>query len=208
MAVSRRTSPGLRYVRVANTLREAIRDGTYQPGERLPRQHDLASEHNVAFSTLKQALDLLELEGYVVRKVGQGTYAAVPEEHTPIALVVDDDADIRHFFKRVLSNNGWDSIDVASGEEALSQLNGHRFDLIFLDLVMAGMNGAETVRAIRRVDPEAHVVIVTAYPDSALMSEALQAGPLAVMRKPFAPGEVEIVLTRTPRGAQPALIRR
>ena len=41
----------------------------------------------MAFTTLKKALDLLEVEGYVIRKVGQGTYAAVPAEHKPIALV-------------------------------------------------------------------------------------------------------------------------
>lgn len=49
----------LRYVNVAKTIRQKILDGEYAPGEQLPRQHDLAKEHNVAFNTLKQALDLL-----------------------------------------------------------------------------------------------------------------------------------------------------
>lgn len=59
---------------------------------------------------------------------------------------------------------------------------------------MAGMNGAETFREIGRVGPEAFVVVVTAYPDSTLMSEALQTGPLAVMRKPCSVEELEVVL--------------
>ena len=204
MTLSRRVSAQLRYVRVANTLREAIRDGTYQPGERLPRQHDLASNFNVAFSTLKQALDLLEVEGYVVRKIGQGTYAAFPKEHQRIALVVDDDQDVRDFFKRVLSNNGWESIAVASGEKALSQLNEHRFDLIFLDLVMAGMNGAKTFKEIRQIEPEVQIVVVTAYPDSALLSEALQIGPFAVMKKPFSVEELQGVLKYISSGSETA----
>ena len=99
-------APELRDVRAANAVRVAISDGAYQPVERLPRQHDLAREHNVAFTTLKKALDLLEVEGCVVRKIGQGTYAAVPEEDNQIALVADDDQDVGDFFKRVLSNNG------------------------------------------------------------------------------------------------------
>ena len=202
MALSHHASPELRYVRVANTLRAAIRNGTYQPGERLPRQHDLASHHNVAFTTLKQALDLLEMQGYVVRKVGQGTYAAVPMEHKPIALVVDDDPGIRQLIARILVNSGWESISVLSGEEALAKLRGQQFDLVFLDLVMAGMNGAETIRAIRRLDPGARVVIVTAYPDSALMYQALKAGPLAVMRKPFTLEELQSVLKYVPRGIE------
>lgn len=71
---------GLRYVIVANRLRHSIQTGVYSPGERLPQQHDLAREQNVAFNTLKAALDILEREGYVVRKVGVGTYASLPEE--------------------------------------------------------------------------------------------------------------------------------
>ena len=42
---------GLRYLKVANVLRTKILEGVYQPGERLPRQHDLTKEHNVAFTT-------------------------------------------------------------------------------------------------------------------------------------------------------------
>ena len=73
------------------------------------------------------------------------------------------------------SINGWESIAVASGEEVLEHLSKRRFDLIFVDLVMAWRDGAETTWEIRRLDPQARVVVVTAYLDSVLMSEALQA---------------------------------
>jgi CheY-like chemotaxis protein len=185
---------GLRYLRVANALRKKMQDGVYQPGEQLPKQHDLARDHNVSFNTLKQALDLLEREGYVVRKVGQGTYAALPVDHTPIALVVDDDSNIRELLARALARHGWRSTVAQGGEAALEQLQGQRFNLVFLDLMMPGMNGAETFREIRQIDPVANVVIITAYPDSALMSEALQVGPFAVMRKPFSLEELRVVL--------------
>ena len=139
--MAQRASLELRYVRVANALREAICDGTYQPGERLPRQHDLASGYNVAFRTLKQALDLLELEGYVVRKVGQGTYAAIPEDRSKTALVVDDDEEIRVLFSRALAASGWKMVAARSGIAALERLQEQRFDLIFIDLVMPEMDG-------------------------------------------------------------------
>jgi len=192
---------GLRYLRVANALRKKMQDGVYHPGEQLPKQHDLARDHNVSFNTLKQALDLLEREGYVVRKVGQGTYAALPMDHTPIALVVDDDANIRELLARALASQGWRSALAPGGEAALEQLQGQRFNLIFLDLLMPGMNGAEAFREIRQIDPVANVVIITAYPDSALMSEALQVGPFAVVRKPFRLEELRVVLGQgTPQG--------
>ena len=202
MSLIHRASRELRYVRVANTLREAIRNGMYQPGERLPRQHDLASEHNVAFSTLKQALDLLELEGYVVRKVGQGTYAAVPEEHQRIALVVDDEKDIRDLLSMILVNSGWKAVVAESGPVALAKLNEQTFDLIFLDLVMPEMDGARTFREIRRIDPEANVIIVTAYPNSAVMVDVLQVGPFGMMKKPFTLDELHRVLGYVPDSAK------
>ena len=69
-----------------------------------------------------------------------------------------------------------------------------RFDIVFLDLVMPGMNGARTFQEIRDRDPEATVVIITGYPNSDLMAEALQVGPFAVMRKPFGPEDIRLVL--------------
>ena len=175
----------LRYVIVADAIRKKILDGVYLPGERLPRQHDLAKEHGVAFNTLKQALDVLSGEGYIVRKVSQGTYAAMPDPKIPTALVVDDDSDIRSILTRALRNHDWKAVDVESGEEALAMLENESFDLIFLDLMMAGMNGAETFQEIRRKDASAQVVIITGYPDSELMASAMGTGPFAVMLKPF-----------------------
>ncbi len=195
MASGEREYLGLRYLIVADILRKRVLAGEYQPGERMPRQHELAKELNVSFITLKQALDILEGEGYVVRKVGQGTYASLPEEHKPVALVVDDDLSIRRFFLRVLARNDWEGTAVESGQVALEKLNEQQFDLIFLDLVLAGMNGADTFRQIRTLYPESTVVIITGYPDSALMSEVLQIGPFAVMSKPISMDDLNAVLT-------------
>lgn len=175
----------LRYIVVADAIRQQILDGVYLPGDRLPRQHDLAKEHGVAFNTLKQALDLLSSEGYIVRKVSQGTYAALPEARFPTALVVDDDPNIRKILTRALRNHKWKASAAASGEAALATLEDKTFDLIFLDLVMAGMNGAQTFQEIRRKDPSAQVVIITGYPDSEMMASAMETGPFAVMLKPF-----------------------
>ena len=190
----------LRYVMVADAIRQKILGGVYAPGDRLPGQHDLAKQHNVAFNTLKQALDLLSLEGYIVRKVGQGTYAALPELRVPTALVVDDDSHIRALLTRALETHHWQVVAVDSGEAALALLENQSFNLIFLDLVMAGMNGAQACREIRERDPFAQVVIVTAFPDSDLMVAALETGPFAVMLKPFTLEELRSFLDeRKPR---------
>lgn len=59
------------------------------------------------------------------------------------------------------------------------------YDFIFLDLKMPVMNGVETFREIRKINSRTIVVIVTAYPDSDLLVEAMKLGPLTVILKPF-----------------------
>ena len=199
LAVSNGEDMGLLYLKVANSLRKSVLEGVYRPGERLPRQHDMARDFNVAFTTLKRALDVLELEGYVIRKVGQGTYASLPEERTRTALVVDDDEGVRGFCARALSVSGWSSVAVESGEAALARVKEQRFDVVLLDLIMPGMNGSETFRNIRGLDPGAYVVIITGYPDSGLLAEALEAGPFAVMKKPFSLDQLREVLANVPQ---------
>ncbi|PKB71194.1 MAG: hypothetical protein BZY87_06920 [SAR202 cluster bacterium Io17-Chloro-G6] len=191
----------LRYITVADSIRLAILDGVYAPGDRLPRQHDLAKQNDVAFNTLKQALDLLSNEGYIVRKVGQGTYAALPKSRVATALVVDDDPQIRILLTRALASRQWNAVGVESGEAALVELEDKSFDLIFLDLMMAGMNGAQAFQQIRSKDPSAQVVIVTGFPDSEMMAAALKTGPFAVMLKPFSLEHLIAVLDeREPQG--------
>ena len=179
------TGIGFRYRAVAEDLKAQIIRGVYKPGERFPRQHDLAAEHNVAFATLKKALDILEKDGFVVRRIGRGTYAALPESSRPTALVIDNDEAILDMFTDVLGTGGWKCVTADSGSAALKHLQQSQFDLVFLDLMMPVMNGAVTFREIRKLDQEVPVVIITGYPDSDLMSEALQTGPFAVMKKPF-----------------------
>ena len=175
----------LRYVRVANNLRERIQEGAYQPGTQLPRQHDLAKEQGVSFGTLKVALDLLEREGYLIRKVGQGTYAALPTKKSQLALVIDDDENFCAFTVEALAACGWDSSVAYSCEMALETLQSRDFNVVLLDLIMPGMDGARIFHEIRRINQDIPVIIVTGYPDSQIMMEALKVGPFAVVRKPF-----------------------
>ena len=206
MARSLEGRMGLRYLMVADILRAEIQEGRYQPGERLPGQHELAKDFNVAFTTLKNALDILAREGYVVRKAGQGTYAALPVRNKPGALVIDDDENVREYFTRLLSSMDWEGVPVASGRLALEELRRKRFDLVFLDLAMRGMNGPGTFREIRKIDPDMYVVIITAYAESDLMQQALEIGPFAVMLKPVDPDDLRHLVGSVARHSPTSII--
>jgi two-component system, cell cycle response regulator CpdR len=173
-----------RFQQVAAAIKERIISGHYREGERLPSQHRMASEFNVAFNTFKAALDVLETEGYVARKVGNGTFAVKPNIRRPRALAVDDHDGVREYLERALERCGWDCTAVESGALALKEMECTTYDLLLTDLVMPAMTGAQLVGEVRKRNRDLQVIIITAYPETKLMAEAMGAGPFAVLRKP------------------------
>jgi DNA-binding NtrC family response regulator len=108
--------------------------------------------------------------------------------------VVDDDPGILEMLSEVVSRKGFKVVTVASGEQALEQLDKQHFDLIFLDLVLPGMSGAEALQAIKEKDKRAVVVIVTGYGDDPIAMDAMSLGPLFLIRKPFRVSDIVEVL--------------
>lgn len=106
-------------------------------------------------------------------------------------LVVDDDEMIRSLFRETLGELGHEVTAARTSSEGLELVKERDFDLVFLDLKMPGMDGAELFRLIKKVKPKLPVAIITGYPESEMMARALAQGPFGVMGKPF--GESEIV---------------
>ena len=107
------------------------------------------------------------------------------DDLAPHILVVDDEPSIGRFFQSVLQDRGYRVTVAQDGTEAVECVNRQRYPLIFLDLLMPGMNGLEALQEIRKIDGEAKIVIVTAYHDSPLLEQILQLGPFIVLPKPF-----------------------
>ena len=100
-------------------------------------------------------------------------------------LVIDDEEYILDVFKATLEDEGHVVDTAGNGAEGLGYLIKQDYDLIFLDLKMPGIDGAETLREMRKVNRKLPIVIVTGFPDSDLMEKAVQHGPLAILNKPF-----------------------
>jgi DNA-binding response OmpR family regulator len=78
-------------------------------------------------------------------------------------LVIDDDEAIRKSFLLALEDTGY-AVDTAeSGEKGIEQHGAMKYDLIFLDLKMPGLNGVQTLRKIREMDKDTPVYIITAF---------------------------------------------
>lgn len=100
-------------------------------------------------------------------------------------LVIDDDETICSLFKDALQETGHTITTVTESSKGLELVRDRDYDLVFLDLKMSGMDGAELFRQIRVAKPQLLVTIITGYPDSDLMTAALKYGPFSVMNKPF-----------------------
>ena len=100
-------------------------------------------------------------------------------------LVIDDDDIILSLFKETLEGEGHRVITALTGAEGIKCLSQHDFHLVFLDLKMPDIDGADLLKQIKSAKPAVPVSIITGYPGSEVMERALKQGPFGVMEKPF-----------------------
>jgi len=78
-------------------------------------------------------------------------------------LVIDDEEMIRRSFVIALKDMPYQIDTVESGEKGIEKIKTNKYDLIFLDLKMAGIDGVETLIEIRKTDKDVPVYIVTSF---------------------------------------------
>ena len=99
--------------------------------------------------------------------------------------IVEDDAAMRKSLERLLQANGYETVAFASAEEFLqSPVVDGAFGLV-LDIHLGGMSGIELRRRMSAAKSTLPVVFITAYDDEATWREALAAGCVDYLRKPF-----------------------
>ncbi len=104
---------------------------------------------------------------------------------SPKVLVVDDDPGIRETMLDILSLEGYEVEVADSGERAVELSSKGRFDFALLDIRMPGMNGVQTLRALKRLDSAIRVIMITGFDEGELAAMAMDAGAEAVFRKPL-----------------------
>lgn len=123
-------------------------------------------------------------------------------------LVVDDDPVVGESFNRVLSRKGYAVITAANGDEALAKMQAERYDLVFTDLRMPGMDGLEVAEQVKARQPWIPVVIVTGYGSKPSEDRARALGVSEFLNKPLSPEMIEDsaakALAATPVAAPPA----
>jgi len=114
---------------------------------------------------------------------------------TGTVLVVDDDPIIRDLLKEIIEDQGYTANCAETGEIALTMVEKQQFNLIFLDLILPGINGIDVLQRIKAEDSEAVVVIITGFGDEPITNQAMSLGPLLLIRKPFREKDIVEVLS-------------
>lgn len=100
-------------------------------------------------------------------------------------LVVDDLRSIRLTLGGILEDKGHNVVTAEDGYQAIEAVKKSHFDAIFMDIKMPGINGVQTFREVKKIDPKAAVIMMTAYSVEDLVKEALEEGAYAIAYKPF-----------------------
>lgn len=100
-------------------------------------------------------------------------------------LVVDDDVSHCTILQALLRGWGYDVVLAYSGRAALEQVREHVFDLVLCDVRMAEMDGIETLKEIKALNPAIPVLIMTAFSSVETAVEALKTGALDYLIKPL-----------------------
>ncbi|MFH0944462.1 MAG: PAS domain S-box protein [Planctomycetota bacterium] len=125
-----------------------------------------------------------------------------PEEATTrwrgegVVLLVDDDAAVRRLATRMLGSLGFEVLSACDGEEAveLYRREAERVSLVLLDLTMPRMEGGETLRALKRIQPDVRVVLASGYDRDELSKRYGPQGALGFLQKPYELKQLRSVL--------------
>ena len=99
--------------------------------------------------------------------------------------IVDDDPDFAEGLALALEIAGHQVELASNGEEALRKLERQNFDVTLLDYRMPGMNGLDSYMQIRKIKPDAKVIMMTAFEEEDRLKQAIEAGALGVLSKPI-----------------------
>lgn len=113
-------------------------------------------------------------------------------------LIVDDAAFMRMMIKDILSKNGFDVVgEAADGVQAIEQYKEKQPDLVTMDITMPEMDGITSLKEIRKINPQAKVIMCSAMGQQAMVIDAIQAGAKDFIVKPFQADRVIEAISKT-----------
>jgi DNA-binding NtrC family response regulator len=126
-------------------------------------------------------------------------------KNKPTILVVDDNQDLLETFAMILKRRGYHVQTASNGSTAVDKFKEHNFDVTLMDIVMPEMNGVDASKKIKEIQPEAPIILMTAYTDEELIQNAKDEGVCRIIHKPIHIDQLIDLINET-AGSEPILI--
>jgi CheY-like chemotaxis protein len=120
-------------------------------------------------------------------------------------LVVDDNQDLLETFAMILKHRGYEVQTACDGLAAVDRFKEQNFDVTLMDIVMPEMNGVDAFKKIREIQPDASIILMTAYSDEELIRTAMDEGVTLIIQKPIRI-DLLIKLINETAGNEPILV--
>jgi len=120
-------------------------------------------------------------------------------------LIVEDEKSQREMLEGFLLRQGFSVLSADGGERALAEVRSAHFDLVLLDYKMPGMDGLQTLREMRKINPELAVVMMTAYGTIETAVQAMKEGAADYLTKPIDLDELLLLIEKV---SEKILLRR
>jgi len=111
------------------------------------------------------------------------------------AMVVEDEKVANELLSSTFKNFFSDVTSCFNGSEALADYNKNKPDVVFVDIIMAGMDGIELSRKIREINPNQIIIVISASNDIEKISESIEVGVNSFIQKPIDTKKIIELLT-------------
>jgi DNA-binding NtrC family response regulator len=100
-------------------------------------------------------------------------------------LIIEDDEEMRALLRDVIEEEGYQTDSVNNGSEAYRKLVKEPSDLIITDVRMPGLTGLDILPGMKKLQPEAPVIVITAFGSEEIQRKAFEKGARAYLEKPI-----------------------
>ena len=111
-------------------------------------------------------------------------------------LIVDDELIVREALSNYLREDGYETVAVGSGKEALEKVEAEDWNMLFVDYKMPGMDGLEVLLEAKKIKEDLPVIIITAYATIDSAVQAMKDGAYDYIVKPFDPEAIALVVEK------------
>lgn len=112
-------------------------------------------------------------------------------------MIADDAEFMRQMLKEILKGLNYEVVaEAVDGQDAVEKYAAVKPDFVTMDMVMPRLSGLDAIRKIRETDPKARILVVSAIDQPAVLKEAVQAGAVDFIVKPFRPDRIAATLTK------------